>query len=620
VARQQTCGTIQLPLNNLAVTSLDYTGFRGIATAIGHAPAAALINPVHGSVLSISEALTNIIWAPIQGGIRGISLSANWMWPCRKPGEDARLYAAVKAASEFSIALGINIPTGKDSLSMTQKYKNGTEVFAPGTVIISAAGEVDDFRNVVEPVIQDNQSASLLYIGLSGDSFKLGGSSFAQSMNTLGNDTPTVKDPAYFARIFEAIQYLVSIKALLSGHDVSAGGLLVTLLEMCFPCTKAGLNINLDSLPEADIVKILFSENPAIVIQVDSNSPALQYLKKTQIAFHVIGHFSPDPSLVINKSGKTWNFDVHKLRDTWFKTSALLDRNQCGNVLAEKRFVNYCRQPLQFVFNRNFTGKFTQFGANPKRMAPSGIKSAIIREKGVNGDREMAYMMYLSGLDVKDVHMTDLISGRETLDDIHLIVFVGGFSNSDVLGSAKGWAGAFLYNDMARNTLNRFYQRKDTLSLGVCNGCQLMVELDLVMPGRKNKIRMESNASQKFESAFLSVDVPVNKSVMFSSLAGSRLGIWVAHGEGRFSLPDEEQGYHISLKYTYDAYPGNPNGSDYQVAGICSDDGRHLAIMPHLERAIFPWNWASYPHDRKEDEVSPWIEAFVNAREWIRSK
>ena len=620
VACQQTCGTIQLPLNNLAVSALDYTDFKGIAMSIGHAPAAGMVDPVNGSILSIAEALTNIIWAPIRDGIRGISLSANWMWPCRIPGEDARLYAAVKASSGFAIALGINIPTGKDSLSMTQKYRDGSEVIAPGTVIISAAGEVKDFRKVIRPAILDRESARLLYVDLSGDSFRIGGSSFAQSLNALGNETPTVKDPEYFARAFQVIQQLIDDEAILAGHDVSAGGLLVTLLEMCFPCPDAGMKVNLDPIAETDIVRILYSENPAIVIQVDSGSRAETLLADHHIQYYKIGHYSPSPVMVINKGDKSWQLDVHKMRDTWFTTSYLLDRNQCGPVLAEKRFKNFGKQPLRFVFNRSFTGKTQQYSINPKRMAPSGLKSAIIREKGVNGDREMAYMMYLSGLDVKDVHMTDLVSGRENLDDINLIVFVGGFSNSDVLGSAKGWAGAFLYNEKARNTLLRYYERQDTLSLGVCNGCQLMVELGLLTQEHKQKPRMELNESGKFESAFLNVDIPENNSVMLSSLAGSRLGIWVAHGEGRFIFPLPEEEYNVSMKFSYDEYPGNPNGSDYHVAGICSDNGRHLAIMPHLERSIFPWHWASYPRDRRSDEITPWIEAFVNAREWIRNR
>ena len=618
VAKQQTCGIIQLPLNNLAITALDYVSRKGIATAIGHAPAAGIINPSIGSVLSIAEALTNIIWAPIEEGIRGVSLSANWMWPCRHKGEDARLYAAVTAASDFALALGINIPTGKDSLSMTQKYRDGTEVFSPGTVIISAAGEVTDFRKAVEPVISDRPESHLLYIDLSCDEFKTGGSSFSLSMNCLGNDAPQVKDPSYFAKVFDTVQQFIRDGEILAGHDISAGGMIVAFLELCFTRPGAGLKINLDSIPEKDILKILFSENPGILIQIRDSSEVEPILKEKQIKFHNLGHYAASGSLDMNKAGKSWSLPVEKLRDTWFKTSYLLDRNQCGTELAKNRFVNYKKQPLHFEFPGQFAGKLSQYGINPKRIAHSGIRSAIIREKGVNGDREMAFMMYLAGFDVRDVHMTDLISGRESLDDINLIVFVGGFSNSDVLGSAKGWAGAFLYNEKARETLNRYYARKDTLSLGVCNGCQLMVELDLVVPGHAHKPKMSRNTSHKFESSFLSVQIPDNRSVMFRTMAGSTLGIWVAHGEGHFNLPYGEKNYNVSLKFTYPEYPGNPNGSDYAVAGICSDDGRHLAIMPHLERSIYPWNWAYYPEERKNDEVSPWIEAFVNAIRWIR--
>jgi phosphoribosylformylglycinamidine synthase len=620
VAHQQTCGTIQLPLNDMAISALDYTDCKGIGTAIGHAPAAGIVDPVNGTILSIAEALTNIVWAPIQDGIRGVSLSANWMWPCRKPGEDARLFSAVKAASDFSIALGINIPTGKDSLSMTQKYKDGTEVFSPGTVIISATAEITDFNRTVEPVIQPDENAGIIYIDLSGDSFKLGGSSFAQSLNTLGNETPAVKDPQYFIDAFQSIQQMVDEGRILAGHDVSAGGLAVTLLEMCFPCEKAGMKVDLDQFKEEDAIKILFSENPAVVIQVKDVKFITSFLAEKNIKYKVIGKFSSQPELVINKGKKNWTLNVHKYRDAWFKTSYLLDRNQCGPLLAEKRFVNYKSQPLKYIFNLHFTGKFSQFGINPKRITPTGIRAAIIREKGVNGDREMAYILYMAGMDVKDIHMTDLISGAETLEDVNMIVFVGGFSNSDVLGSAKGWAGAFLYNEKARNTLSRFYEREDTLSLGVCNGCQLMAELNLIAPHHEHRPKMEHNASHKFESAFLNVDIPENRSIMLSTLAGSRLGIWVAHGEGRFRLPSPEKDYHITMKYSYDEYPGNPNGSDYQVAGLCSEDGRHLAIMPHFERATFPWNWANYPSNRSNDEISPWVEAFVNAREWIKLK
>ena len=622
VAKQQTAGTIQLPLNNVAAIALDYQGVKGVANSIGHAPIPALISPEAGSVLSIAEALTNIIWAPIEGGIRGVSLSANWMWPSKQKGEDARLYNAVKAASDFALALGVNIPTGKDSLSMTQKYPDGSIVLSPGTVIISAAGEVTDIRKVLSPVIVSNPLSFLIYIDFSKMSYNLGGSSLAQVLNKVGNNPPTVKDPAYFANAFNSIQLLINEEKILSGHDISAGGMITTLLEMLFANPDVGFDIDFSSIPEKNIIKLLFSENPGIIIQVDQDDKeaVAMLLKQKDIQCHIIGKPVSERVLNVKKAGIQYSFDINRLRDTWFKTSYLLDRKQCGDTKALERYNNYKSQPLSFLFNQNFSGKFSQFNINPKRRTKSGIKAAIIREKGVNGDREMAWMMYLAGFDVKDVHMTDLISGRETLEDLNMIVFVGGFSNSDVLGSAKGWAGAFLYNLKAKEALEKFYARTETLSLGVCNGCQLVIELGLINPDHVAKPKMLLNESHKFESGFVNVNIQENNSIMLKSLSGSRLGIWVAHTEGKFSFPYEENKYEVVMKFSYSGYPGNPNGSDFNVAGICSSDGRHLCMMPHLERSIYPWNWANYPRDRKSDEVTPWIEAFVNAREWIKSK
>ncbi len=621
VAKQQTAGPVQLPLNNLGVVALDYRGVKGVATSLGHAPAAALIHPGHGSVLSIAESLTNIIWAPIEGGLSGISLSANWMWPCKNPGEDARLYDAVQAASDFAVALGINIPTGKDSLSMTQKYKEGETVYAPGTVIITAAGEVTDIRKVVEPVIVADENTDILYIDLSKDAFKLGGSSFAQTVNKLGDEAPTVTDPEYFSQTFHVIQQLVKDGLILAGHDVSSGGLITALLEMTFSVNDCGLDLDLSTFEESELIKTLFSENPAVLIQVKKENGVVQILRDEGIGFHNLGSPATGRRIMrINDIHKIIEFDIDQMRDIWYHTSYLLDQRQSSENMAAKRYENYKNQPLSYRFPEGFTGNLATYGLEMNRKSASGIKAAIIREKGVNGDREMAWMMYLAGLDVKDVHMTDLISGRETLDDVNMIVFVGGFSNSDVLGSAKGWAGAFIYNQKAKEALDRFYSRQDTLSLGVCNGCQLMVELGIVNEGEASgRPRMLHNISNKFESAFINVDILENHSVMLNTLAGARLGIWVAHGEGRFSLPDEESKYHIPMKYSYDAYPGNPNGSDYHAAAICSHDGRHLAMMPHLERAVYPWNWPWYPKEHVQDEITPWIEAFVNAREWIRT-
>ena len=624
IARQQCQGEIQLPLSDCGVVALDYRGKRGIATALGHAPQAGLASPEAGSVLSAAESLTNIVWAPLEDGLEGVSLSANWMWPCRaQKGEDARLYAAVEALSDFCCSLHINVPTGKDSLSLTQKYPNGEKIISPGTVIVSAGGEVKDVRNVVSPVLVNSKNSSLYYIDFSFDDQRLGGSAFAQSLGKVGSDVPTVKNPEYFADCFEAIQTLINKGWVMAGHDISAGGLITTLLEMTFANQQGGIHVNLYDMSGEDVVKNLFAENPGVVIQVsDLHKHALrEYLESEGIGYAKIGYPTPkERKIVVKKNEWQHEFDIDALREAWYQTSYELDKRQSMNGMADQRHRNYKAQPLQLRFNDAFTGKLSQYQLNADRRTPSGIRAAIIREKGTNGEREMAFALYLAGFDVKDVMMTDLISGRETLEDINLIVFCGGFSNSDVLGSAKGWAGAFLYNPKAKEALDRFYTRKDTLSLGICNGCQLMVELNLINPEHQQRTRMLHNDSHKFESAFLGLTIPENNSVMLGSLSGSKLGIWVAHGEGRFSLPEGEENYNIIAKYSYNSYPGNPNGSDYSVAGICSKDGRHLAMMPHLERSIFPWQNAYYPYKRHMDEVTPWIEAFVNAREWVEKQ
>lgn len=619
IAKQQCAGPIQLPLNNVGVVTIDYLGEKGIATSIGHAPISALIDPVKGSQLSIAEALTNIMWAPIQDKLSGISLSANWMWPAKNSGENARLFEAVKAVSDFAIELGINIPTGKDSLSMTQKYEDDI-VFSPGTVIISGVGEVTDVKKVIEPVLQNKVDSTLFYIDLSFESKKLGGSSFAQTRNKLGQETPGVQNAQQFKTAFNCVQELIEDQLILAGHDISAGGLITALLEMNFANIEGGLSVSLDSINENDLIKLLFAENPGILFQTDQTKEVEKRLQSKGINYSVIGKPIQNRALEITHQNKTYSFDINTLRDIWYQSSYLLDQKQSGENLAKARYDNYKNQALSFVFNTNFEGKLAQYGLNKKREISTGIKAAIIREKGVNGDREMAYSLYRAGFDVKDIHMTDLISGRENLEDINMIVFVGGFSNSDVLGSAKGWAGAFLYNEKSKKALDNFYARTDTLSLGICNGCQLMVELGLVYPEHEEKPKMLHNDSHKFESGFINVDIYENNSIMLNSLAGSRLGIWVAHGEGKFSFPYDENKYNIPSKYSYANYPASPNGSDYNTAAICSNDGRHLAMMPHLERAIFPWQWAHYPSDRKNDEVTPWLEAFVNARKWVEEK
>jgi phosphoribosylformylglycinamidine synthase len=610
VAVQQCTGIHQLPLNNCGVMALDYESHKGIATSIGQAPVAALIDPRAGSVLAITEALTNLVWAPLENGLRSVSLSANWMWPCKNPGEDARLYAAVEACSHFAIELGINIPTGKDSLSMKQKYPDGQEVLAPGTVIISAIGSCNDIRKVVEPFLK-LEGGDVYYIDWSRDLPQLGGSALAQVLSSIGSKSPSVRSSSHVVRCFDTIQTLIKGGRIAAGHDISSGGLITTLLEMAFSTDGLGMQITLPEEWSEDWVTTFFAENPGVVIQAKPQVEDI--LHNAGIGYVKLGTVNDSGQIQIKQGSKVWQHSIAESRDIWFETSYWMDRHQSGEAKALERKLNYASAPMQFVFPEKFDP------SRPVEIKPR-FKAAVIREKGSNSEREMANALHLAGFEVIDVHMTDLMSGRETLNDVHFIGAVGGFSNSDVLGSAKGWAGAFLYNENARNALTRFFERNDTLSVGICNGCQLFMELGLIYPDHQEKPFMTFNDSHKHESNFVQVVVTENNSVMLSSLKGSRLGVWVSHGEGKFKLPLDESAYQITAKYAYSHYPANPNGSDYDTAMLCSHDGRHLVMMPHIERSIFPWNWAYYPEDRKQDAVSPWLEAFINARMWLESK
>lgn len=611
VAKQQCVGPLQLPLNDVAVMALDYNGKEGIATSIGHAPISAIIDEKAGSRNAIAECLTNLVWAPLEDKIKSVSLSANWMWPCKNEGEDARLYNAVQAVSDFAIELGINIPTGKDSLSMKQKYPD-EEVIAPGTVIISSVGHCNDITKVVEPVLHTDEGNAIYYIDFSSDELKLGGSSFAQALSTIGTETPDIKDSSKFKLAFNTVQELVEKNLITAGHDISAGGLITAILEMCFADTNVGASIDITALGESDTTKAIFAENAGVLIQTINASEVEAILSKVDLKFAKIGTAVQGDVVSLVNGTTNETFNVSELRDVWYKTSYLLDQKQSGEVKAAERFENYKKQPLDFSFPSHFTGKLPEI-SEKKPVA------AVLREKGSNSEREMANALYLAGFDVKDVHMTDLISGRETLEEVNFLAAVGGFSNSDVLGSAKGWAGAFLYNPKAKVALDNFFAREDTLSLGICNGCQLFVELGLINPEHDEKPKMLHNDSGKHESAFTSVIVQKNHSIMLNTLAGSTLGVWISHGEGKFHLPYEEDKYAIVAKYGYEGYPSNPNGSKYNTAMMTSTDGRHLVMMPHIERSIFQWNWANYPNGRK-DEVSPWLEAFVNAKNWLQNK
>lgn len=354
VAKQQCAGPLQLPLNNLGVMALDFKGKEGIATSIGHSPISGLIDPAAGSKNSIAEALTNIIWAPLKDGLQSVSLSANWMWPCKNEGEDARLYKAVQAVSDFSIALGINVPTGKDSLSMKQKYKDG-EVIAPGTVVISAAGHCTDISQVVEPVLQHNGGA-IYYLNMGKDKYKLGGSSFAQTRNAIGDETPTIKDDLYFKKAFNTVQECIRKGYLQAGHDVASGGLITTLLEMCFADNDLGAHLDLTPLGEADTIKMLFAENVGIVFQTNDER-AIQLLEEEDIAIVKIGSVISKGELTIKNGGMQMGLNIDSLRDTWYKTSYLLDKKQTANDLASRGFPITRNRHYVTIFQSPTSGK-----------------------------------------------------------------------------------------------------------------------------------------------------------------------------------------------------------------------------------------------------------------------
>ena len=605
IAQQQTVGEIQLPLANCGVVALDYTGYSGIASSIGHSPVSGLIDSKIGSINSIAESLTNIVWAPLKDRISSVSLSANWMWPCGNEGEDSRLYRAVEACSDFAISLGINIPTGKDSLSMVQKYDE-LKVKSPGTVIVSASAHCIDIRKVIRPVLSE-EKGDIYYINLSSDDYKLGGSSFGQTLNRIGSESPTVKDSKKFKNSFNLIQDLIIDNKIISGHDISSGGLITSLLEMCFTSECVGMNINLNEIECKDSIKLLFSENSGVLIQSEVDLTKL--FNNLGVKCYKIGEVNTEGKLNITNYEDQYSLVIEKYRDIWYSTSKDFDKKQTSNNKSNERFINYKKQPLKYSFPKNFTGDIDSTNRYK-------INAAVLREKGSNSEREMAFMMNAAGFNVKDIHMTDIISGKEDLKDIQLLVAVGGFSNSDVLGSAKGWAGSFNYNSLAKNTINNFFDRDDTLSLGVCNGCQLFIELGLINENHSDKPKMQTNDSGKFECIFSSVEIKESSSIMLDGMEGSILGVWSAHGEGKFKFPYKEDKYSIAGKFLYDSYPANPNGSDFNTAMLVSDNGRHLVMMPHLERSIFPHNWAFYPKNRK-DKFSPWIKVFDNSYQWL---
>ena len=642
IARQQCVGPLQLTLSDVAVIGQSHFGLTGAAISLGEQPIKGLISPQAMVRMSVGEALTNIIWAKVSG-LEDIKCSGNWMWAAKLPGEGARLHDAALALRDILVELGVAIDGGKDSLSMAAKVvdRDGSPdiVKSPGTLVISAYAPCPDITRVITPDIKKPGESKLLYIDLGKGKKRLGGSALAHVYGQIGNESPDVEDAQLLKSTFSAVQGLVSGGMILAGHDRSDGGLIVTLLEMAFS-GNCGLQVDLSSglspngssgREENADLPLLFSEELGLVIEyLPENERAItDSLKREGIPCQIIGTTARGRKIRVTVDGHSvLDADMRDLRAMWEETSYQLDSLQAApDCVGEERKENFDREGP--AYHVAFVPRQTSREILNRRDQP---RVAVIREEGSNGDREMASAFYQAGFQVWDVAMADLLEGGISLNDFRGVAFVGGFSYADVLDSAKGWAGVIRFNAQLYDQFRRFYERPDTFSLGVCNGCQLMALLGWIpWRGIPDEIqpRFIRNKSGRFESRFSAVRILSSPAVMLRGMEGSTLGVWVAHGEGRLHFSSEETMQEVldknlapirfiddGGKFT-EVYPFNPNGSPLGITALCSPDGRHFAMMPHPERTFLKWQWAYMPEDLKRDlDASPWLKMFQNAREW----
>jgi phosphoribosylformylglycinamidine synthase len=629
IARQQCAGPLQLTVSDVAVIAQSHFGLTGAAISIGEQPVKTLIDPAAMARLSVGEALTNIVFAKI-GALEDIKCSGNWMWAAKLPGEGAKLHDAAVAMRDIMIELGIAVDGGKDSLSMAAKVVSGGRsetVKSPGTLVISAYAPCPDITKVITPDIKMPGKSRILFIDLGSGRNRLGGSALAQAYGQVGDESPDVDDPALLRRVFNAVQGLISGGLALSGHDRSDGGLATTLLEMAFS-GNCGLDIRME---EADAVSALFSEELGLVIEYlpKDESRIFSRLAKAKVPHRIIGSTTTAKRIRIRSGGRpVLNEDMRVLRSVWEETSHRLEMLQANPSCVAEEKGNIHDRPGP-SYKLAFRPEPSSAAVMKKRKKPS---VAVIREEGSNSDREMSSAFFQAGFDVWDATMTDFLEGKVDLDDFRGVAFVGGFSYADVMDSAKGWAGVIRFNKNIYDRFRKFYERPDTFSLGVCNGCQLMALLGWV-PWHgiedRHQPRFIHNVSGRFESRFSTVRIYPSPSILLKGMEGSTLGIWVAHGEGRAYFPGKEilkKVESLSLapvRYVDDKgrttmeYPFNPNGSADGIAALCSPDGRHLAIMPHPERTFLKWQWGWMPEEWKKTlKASPWLTMFRNAREW----
>lgn len=643
IARQQCAGPLQLTVSDVAVISQSHFGLTGSAISIGEQPIKGLINPGAMARMSVAEALTNLVWAKVSN-IEDIRCSANWMWPAKLPGEGAALYDAAVAMTEMMVELGMAVDGGKDSISMAAVIKSSQQsaissqteenetVKAPGSLVISAYVTCPDITKVITPDIKRPGHSKLLYINIGKGKHRLGGSALSHVYGQIGNETPDIDDAGLLKRVFIATQWLIEKDLILSGHDISDGGLIVTLLEMAFS-GNCGLDIR--HYNDTDAFSMLFSEEAGLVMEYlpEKEKEILEILSNSLVECHIIGDTQKEKSIKLKlNNGIVLEEDIKKLRALWEETSYQIECLQANPECADEEKRNiFDRKGPEFTLS--FTPEQTPLPLINKGAKP---KVAIIREEGSNGDREMTSAFYHAGFEAWDITMSDIIRGDVSLDSFNGIAFVGGFSYADVLDSAKGWAGAIRFNKKIYEEFETFYHREDSFSLGVCNGCQLMARLGWV-PWRGIEDRFQprfiQNKSGRFESRFATVKILQSPAVLLKGMEGSALGIWVAHGEGSAYFPDAHIRQKVldmgiaPIRYVADsgeiteAYPFNPNGSPDGIAALCSSDGRHLAVMPHPERTFLKWQWPWMPQEWKQTlKASPWLRMFQNARQWCDSR
>jgi len=630
IAQQQCCGPLQLTVSDVAVIAQSHFDLTGAATSIGEQPIKMIIDPKAGARMTVGEALTNLVWAKIDK-LEDVKCSANWMCAPKLPGEGAALYDATIATRDLMISLGIAVDGGKDSLSMATRI--GDEVVkSPRELVVSTYATISDITKVITPDIKKPGESKLIFIDLSIRHARLGGSALAHVFGQIGDQSPDVEDPKRLKAAFLAIQRLIEKDLILSGHDISDGGIITTFLEMAF-AGNCGIEIGMGG--PWNVINRLFSEELGLVFEC--------YSKDIKKVFSVLNSFNIHAATIIGETTIkkdiliTYDFqpvlemDMETLRQWWEETSYQIERLQANPECADGEKKN--------IYQR--TGPIYSMGFKPKPTSDIFINKknkpevAILREEGSNGDREMTSAFFTAGFSPWDITITDLIEGRINLDRFKGLVAVGGFSYADVPESAKGWAATIKFNDKLKKMFDDFYNRPNTFSLGVCNGCQLLALLGWVPwsgISDEKQPRFIKNTSGRFESRWSTVRILPSPSIMLKGMEKSVLGIWVAHGEGKLHFPDQAIMDNVISKnlipMTYvddnglvtEEYPANPNGSPFGTTALCSPDGRHLAMMPHPERAFLKWQWPWMPEEMNNKlKASPWLQMFQNARVWCKN-